>query len=56
LPLKLGGEYLVAHDPAFWPLYAAGGIVAAIIQQSTLVLSLVTYLSIRALWSQSSQY
>ena len=55
-PLKLGGEYLVAHDPAFWPLYAASGIVAAIMQQSTLVLSLVTYLSIRALWSQSSQY
>ena len=56
LPLKLFGEYLATHDPAFWPLYAAGGIVAAIMQQSTLVLSLVTYLSIRALWSQSSQY
>ena len=55
-PIKLGGEYLVAHDPAFWPLYAASGIVAAIMQQATLVLSLVTYLSIRALWSQSSQY
>ena len=55
-PIKLGGEYLVAHDPAFWPLYAASGIVAAIMMQATLVLSLVIYLSIRALWSQSSQY
>ena len=55
LPLEWGGEYLAARDPAFWPLQAAGAIFGSIMYQSTLVLSLVTYLSIRALWSQSTQ-
>jgi hypothetical protein len=55
LPLKYGGEYLAILNPALWPLQAAGSIFGSIIYQSTLVLSLVTYLSIRALWSQSTQ-
>jgi uncharacterized membrane protein len=55
VPAELVGQYLVARDFAFWPLYAAGAIFADIIQQSTVVLSLVTYLSIRALWSQSTE-
>ncbi|HJU91570.1 MAG TPA: hypothetical protein VJ656_01440 [Pyrinomonadaceae bacterium] len=55
LPLEFAGEYLAARDPAFWPAQAAGAIFGFIMQQSTMVLSLVTYLSIRALWSQSTQ-
>ena len=55
VPAEVAGEYLASRNPGFWPLNAAGAIFAAILQQSTLVLSLVTYLSIRALWSQSTQ-
>ncbi len=55
VPAEYAGEYVAARNPAFWPLNAAGGIFAAIMHQASLVLSLVTYLSIRALWSQSAQ-
>ena len=55
LPFEFGGEYLVAGDFALWPLHAAAAIFADIIQQAVPVLSLVIYLSIRALWSQSTQ-
>lgn len=55
LPLEYGGEHLARLYPTLWPLQAAGAIFGSIIYQSTLVLSLVTYLSIRALWSQSTQ-
>ena len=55
VPANLAGEYLVSRNPALWPLAAAGGIFAAILHQGTLVLSLVTYLSIRALWSQTTR-
>ena len=55
LPAEIFGEYLTSRNQSFWPLQVAGAIFADIMQQSTLVLSLVTYLSIRALWSQSTQ-
>lgn len=55
LPLEYAGEYVARLDPSLWPLYAATTILGAIMHQSTMVLSLVTYLSIRALWSQSTQ-
>ena len=55
LPIEWVGELLATSDPAFWPLHAAGAIFRSIMYQSPLVLSLVTYLSIRALWSQSTQ-
>ena len=55
LPLEYGGEYLAARNPDLWPVQAAGAIFGSIMHQSTMVLSLVTYLSIRALWSQSTQ-
>ena len=55
VPADLAGEYMVARNPALWPLTAACAIFAAIMHQSMLVLSLVTYLSIRALWSQTTQ-
>jgi hypothetical protein len=38
-----------------WPLQVAAAILSDIFEQSMTVLSLVTYLSIRALWSQSTQ-
>ena len=41
-------------DLYFWPLTVLAAIVSDIAEQSTTVLSLVTYLSIRALWSQRS--
>lgn len=55
VPAEFGGEYVAMRNPALWPFNAAGAIFAAILHQATLVLSLVTYLSIRALWSQSAQ-
>jgi hypothetical protein len=55
LPLKYVGQHLATLYPSLWLLEAAGAIFSSIIYQSTLVLSLVTYLSIRALWSQSTQ-
>ena len=55
LPLEYAGEYVATRDLSLWPLHAAATILGAIMHQSTMVLSLVTYLSIRALWSQSTQ-
>jgi hypothetical protein len=55
LPLKYAGEYVAGQNPALWPVQAVTAIFGSIMHQSTLVLSLVTYLSIRALWSQSTQ-
>ena len=55
LPVEWIGELLATGAPSFWPLLAAGAIFRSIMYQSPLVLSLVTYLSIRALWSQSTQ-
>lgn len=55
VPAKLLGEYLGATNSALWPLQAAAAIFSDVIAQSNLVFSLVTYLSIRALWSQSAQ-
>ena len=55
VPADLAGEYLISRTFAFWPLQVAAAIFADIIQQSSTVLSLVTYLSIRALWSQRTQ-
>ena len=55
LPVEVGSEFLVTGDFALWPLHAAAAIFADIIQQALPVLSLVTYLSIRALWSQRTE-
>ena len=55
LPLEYAGKYLAERDPAFWPAQAWGALFGSILHQATMVLSLVTYLSIRALWSQSTQ-
>lgn len=55
LPVELIAENLALADLTFWPLYAAMAIFADIIQQSPIVLSLVTYLSIHAFWSQTTQ-
>ena len=54
LPEK-GTEILVSGNAGLWPLHVAAAILSDIIEQSLTVLSLVTYLSIRALWSQSTQ-
>ena len=55
LPLEYAAEHVARLDPSLWPLHAAATILGAVMHQSTMVLSLVTYLSIRALWSQSTQ-
>ena len=55
VPVEIAGEYLAARNAGLWPFQAAGATFAAIMQQSVTVFSLVTYLSIRALWSQSTQ-
>jgi hypothetical protein len=55
-PIELAGDLVANGNAAYWPLYAAAAIVADIFHQSLLVLSLVTYLSIRALWSRNSRY
>lgn len=39
----------------FWPIGVLAAIISDIAEQSTTVLSLVTYLSIRALWSERTQ-
>ena len=41
--------------PQFWPVHALAAIFSDIAEQSSIVFSLVTYLSIRALWSQRTQ-
>ena len=55
LPLEYAGEHLATVNPSFWPVHAAATLLGSIMGQSFTVLSLVTYLSIRALWSQSTQ-
>jgi hypothetical protein len=55
LPLQYAAEYVATLNPTLWPLHAAATILGAIMLQSGMVFSLVTYLSIRALWSQSTQ-
>jgi len=42
-------------EPTLWPIQLATSIFADIFEQLTTVLSLVTYLAIRGLWSQGSQ-
>jgi uncharacterized membrane protein len=49
------GEILVLATGGLRPLHVAAAILSDIFEQSLTVLSLVTYLSIRALWSQSTQ-
>lgn len=48
-------EILTFATGGLWPLHVAAAILSDIFEQSLTVLSLVTYLSIRALWSQSTQ-
>ena len=48
-------ESLVLADSGLWPLHVAAAILSDIMEQSMTVLSLVIYLSIRALWSQRTQ-
>jgi hypothetical protein len=48
-------EILAFATGDLWPLQVAAAILSDIFEQSMTVLSLVTYLSIRALWSQSTQ-
>ena len=48
-------EIIAFASGGLWPLHVAAGILSDIFEQSLTVLSLVTYLSIRALWSQSTQ-
>lgn len=55
VPVRLLGEYLGSQQFAYWPFHAAGNIFSDIMNQSLMVLSLVTYLSIRALWSKGTQ-
>lgn len=47
---------LASTNPAFRPLSIATEIMADIVEQATTVLSLVIYLSIRALWRGGTQY
>jgi hypothetical protein len=55
VPVSLLGEYVGNLNFAYWPFHAAGEIFSDIMNQSLMVLSLVTYLSIRALWSKTTQ-
>lgn len=47
--------YLAINSEENWPFQAAVAIFVDVIEQVATVLSLVIYLSIRALWSQSTQ-
>ena len=55
LPVKGLAEPLMWYNNAFWPIVLITSILSDIVMQSTTVLSLVTYLSIRALSSQPTQ-
>ena len=55
LPAKAFAEGLMWSETAFWPVVLITSILCDIVMQSTTVLSLVTYLSIRALSSQPTQ-
>ena len=52
---EVATESLAASTGGLWLLHVAAAILSDIIEQSLTVLSLVIYLSIRALWSQSTQ-
>ncbi|HEU4509558.1 MAG TPA: hypothetical protein VFR78_15040 [Pyrinomonadaceae bacterium] len=55
LPAQAFAESLMWSENAFWPLVLITSILSDIVMQSTTILSLVTYLSIRALSSQPTQ-
>lgn len=55
LPAKAVAESLMWSNNAFWPIVLITSILSDIVMQSTTILSLVTYLSIRALSSQPTQ-
>lgn len=55
LPVKFFAEDLMWSNNAFWPLVLFTAILSDIVLQLTTILSLVTYLSIRALSSQPTQ-
>ena len=55
LPAKGFAESLMWSDNVFWPIVLITSILSDIVMQSTTILSLVTYLSIRALSSQPTQ-
>jgi len=55
LPEMVTEEFLTSGIRGLWLLHVAAAILSDIIEQSLTVLSLVIYLSIRALWSQSTQ-
>lgn len=54
LPEKVT-ETVAANTGGLWLFHVLAAIFSDIIEQSTTVMSLVIYLSIRALWSQSTQ-
>ena len=49
------GNGLLFGQPFWWPIQVGTAVFADIIEQSTTVLSLVTYLAIRGLWREGSQ-
>jgi F0F1-type ATP synthase membrane subunit c/vacuolar-type H+-ATPase subunit K len=55
LPAKIAASSVVVDNPDFWPVQVAAMIFGDILGQAMTVLSLVIYLSIRALWSQTTQ-
>ncbi len=55
LPAKVFAESLMWSNNAFWPVVLITSILCDIVMQSTTILCLVTYLSIRALSSQPTQ-
>lgn len=54
-PAKSFAESLMWSEGAFWPIVLITSILSDIVMQSTTILSLVTYLSLRALSSQPTQ-
>ena len=54
-PAQDAAKYLMDMNFNFWPLVLVTSILCDIIDQATTILSLVTYLSIRALSSQRTQ-
>lgn len=55
LPAHGFAEYLLFTNFNFWPVVVIMSILSDIVEQSTTILALVTYLSIRALSSQPTQ-
>ncbi len=54
-PATFVAESLMSSNNGFWPIVLITSILSDIVMQSTTVLALVTYLSIRALSSQPTQ-